>query len=224
LEFKDSYSFLSDLLSVKSELEIKNAQLSSKFTQYAFKNLIGEIESAIDEESSITHERISSRIERVIENEPELNKFAKITGMDPSHIDFSLPVMVQSGNEFDLTFGLKSDKSTLKSGIVLLSVSSKYKEINTTSSRTLVVNPEKTTEKAYDVLLKMHNVIIGEMKPSNTLAHVYNTGKAFMEAEGSEFVGSLTDTFGFGIGMENMEEKLAIEANNDRKIEPGMLF
>jgi nucleosome binding factor SPN SPT16 subunit len=37
-------------------------------------------------------------------------------------------------------------------------------------------------------------------------------------------VGSLTDTFGFGIGMENMEEKLAIEANNDRKIEPGMLF
>ena len=62
------------------------------------------------------------------------------------------------------------------------------------------------------------------MKVGTPLNHVYNETKQFILDKDASLANALHTNFGFGIGFNHKEDLLSINATNETKVEPGMLF
>ena len=62
------------------------------------------------------------------------------------------------------------------------------------------------------------------MKVGTPLNHIYNESKKFIISREPSLANHLHKNFGFGIGFNFKEDLLQINATNETKIEPGMLF
>jgi nucleosome binding factor SPN SPT16 subunit len=72
-----------------------------------------------------------------------MEKFtSKYPGANPSYLDYPLPVLIQSGSEFNLhKFQIDSNASKLQSQAIYINCCGKYCDMSAMVTRTLLVNP-----------------------------------------------------------------------------------
>lgn len=88
---------------IKSEQELKNLEIASAFTEWSFSRLVEEVEDIIENDTQVKHATIQKKIESSLDDDSVLKKFiSKYPSVDPQFLDYPLPVLIQSGSEFNL--------------------------------------------------------------------------------------------------------------------------
>lgn len=153
-----------------------------------------------------------------------MKKFtSKHPGCNSSFLDYSLPVMIQSGGEFNLhKFQVDSNNEKLQSQAIYINTCGKYCDISAMASRTLIVNPKEEQKKAYQVAYEAQDLLIKSMQTGEKIFQVYQQVKKFINEKNPNL--GVHSNFGFGIGFNYKEEALTINATNQSIIKSGMTF
>ena len=158
-ELKD---FIDKVNMVKIPIEIENMKVAAKFVKWTYNNIVNEIEDIIEVERQVKHETISKKVENMLEDQKKLDKFLNANpGVDKNFIEYPLPVLVQSGENFTINkLNVQSDSNKLNHETIYLNVSGKYKDMNVMAARTLIVNPQDDQKKAYNIAFEALDVAI----------------------------------------------------------------
>lgn len=99
----DLKDFMEQTNQVKTSSELKNLKVAGAFTEWTFSKIISEVEDIIDEDKQVKHSIIQKRIEGSLDNEDVMVQFtSKHGGCSSSFLDYPLPVLIQSGGEFNV--------------------------------------------------------------------------------------------------------------------------
>lgn len=142
---------------------------------------------------------------------------------DSQLLEFPLPIIVQSGDNFTLNkFSTECDDNKLKADVIYLNICSKYTDMHAMASRTLLINPSQNQKQAYMLAFDSQQHLIDSLKIGTPICDAYNSTRKFIEEKNSKV--GVHHNFGFGIGCQFKEDLLSISASNTLKVEPGMVF
>lgn len=147
---------------VKIAPEIANIRIASHFTEWSFKKLIRDLEDCIENDVKIKHRKLSSTVERLLDNPDKLAPFMNKYGIENDQLfEYPLPVMVQSGDQYSINkFNVECDDKYIGSEVIYANVCGKYLEMLSMASRTLLFNPTKKQQDAYQLAFDTQNHLI----------------------------------------------------------------
>lgn len=183
--------------------------------------MVPKLEVIIDEEKKVTHFELMEQTENVITNP---GKYVKLKAED---VDICYPPVFQSGGVFDLKPSAVSNEEPLyydTLGVILCAIGARFRSYCSNVARSIMIDADKTQEKAYKILLKAHEAAIAALRPGNAMSVAYKAAYAVVESGGPEFLPYFTKNAGTGIGIEFRESGLTLNAKNERVIRPGMAF
>ena len=73
-------------------------------------------------------------------------------------------------------------------------------------------------------ILELRNIILQNLKPGNKLSQVHQKGVEFLKEKAPILLEKISQSMGFGIGLEFKESNLLINAKNNREIKKNMVF
>ena len=219
--------FMNKVNKVKIQPEIENIKIASAFTEWSFKKVIRELEDCIEGDIQIKHKKLAGNVERLLENADKLAPFQQKHGITDSQLlEYPLPVLVQSGDNFTLNkFTVECDDNKVGSEVIYINICGKYTDMQAMASRTLLFNPSKGQKEAYTIAFEAQQYLVSLLAPGAALDAVYNKTVEFIKEKNGSLASKVHSNFGFGIGSKYKEEELSISsANIKTKVEPGMVF
>ncbi|KAJ1379296.1 PH-like domain superfamily [Sesbania bispinosa] len=214
---------LSILFAVKSNEELTSIKRAAYLTTSVMKNfVVSKLENVIDEEKKVSHSTLMEETEKVILEPSKVNCKLKA-----DNVDICYPPIFQSGGEFDLRPSAVSNDELLhydSASVIICAVGARYKSYCSNIARTFLIDAEPLQSKAYEVLLKAHEAVIGSLKPGNKLSAAIPAAVSIVEKDAPDLVSNLTKSAGTGIGIEFRESGLNLNAKNEQIIKEGMVF
>ena len=142
---------IADLLSVKDDIELGNtkraAVLSAMLIQ---KQLVARLEAVVDEEVAISHDKLADETEEALSTPAKLG-----VKLAPELIESCYTPIIQSGGKYDLKPSAYSNGDKLHYGTITCSVGARYKSYCSNVGRTYIIDPTKSQEKTYKLLLEL---------------------------------------------------------------------
>ncbi|PIA25218.1 hypothetical protein AQUCO_12200003v1 [Aquilegia coerulea] len=213
----------SELFSVKDSIEITNVKKAAILTSSVMKyHVVPKLEKIIDEEIKVSHSTLMDGAEKSI-LEPARVKVK----LRAENVDICYPPIFQSGGVFDLKPSASSNDEKLyydSTSIIICAIGSRYNSYCSNVARSFLIDANPIQSKAYEVLLKAHEVAIAALKPGNKISAAYQAAFSVVEKDAPEFTPNLTKTAGIGIGLEFRESGLSLNSKNDRVLKVGMIF
>ncbi|RLN88679.1 hypothetical protein BBJ28_00022789, partial [Nothophytophthora sp. Chile5] len=207
-------------LAVKEGEELENIRWAGALSSKVFKlKFMEDMEQIIDDEKSISHEKISMGIEDVFENPSKI----KVT-IDPVDIEPCYPPIVQSGGKYDLKPSAQSSQEPMKYDVIICSLGARYKGYCSNVGRTFFIDPTSSMEKSYELLREAHDLCVKELKPGKVVGKVVEKVRKFIQSSNATLFGKLTKNLGFGIGLEFRESGNLLTSKNQTVITEGMAF
>lgn len=207
-------------LSVKASEELENIRWASALTSKIFKQkFMEDMEQIIDDERSVSHEKISISIEEIFEDPSKIK-----VSIDPVDIEPCYPPIVQSGGKYDLKPSAQSDKNSMKYDVIICSLGARYKGYCSNIGRTFFIDPTSSMEKAYELLREAHDMCVKELRPGKTIGRVVEKVRKFIQSRNASLFEKLTKNLGFGIGLEFRESCNLLTSKNSTVITEGMAF
>jgi nucleosome binding factor SPN SPT16 subunit len=220
LEQIDVTKGIETALCVKEEAEIENIRWAGALSSKIFKNkFMEDMETIIDEEKKVKHEKISGDIEEIFEDPGKI----KVT-IDPVDIDSCYPPIIQSGGKYDLKPSAQSNSDAMKYDVIICSLGARYKGYCSNVGRTFFIDPISSMEKSYELLLEAHDMCVKELRPGKVISKVVEKVRKFIQSRNPNLFGKLTKNLGFGIGLEFRESCNLLSLKNNRVIMEGMAF
>jgi nucleosome binding factor SPN SPT16 subunit len=196
--------------------ELSNIRNASQLSAGVLKGfVVPKLEVIIDEEKKVTHAELMEQTENVITNP---GKYVKLKADD---VDICYPPV------FDLKPSAVSNDEALyydALGVILCAIGARFKSYCSNVARSIMIDADKTQEKAYKVLLKAHEAAIAALRPGNAMSMAYKAAYGVVEGGGAEFLPYFTKNAGTGIGIEFRESGLTLNGKNERVIRAGMVF
>ncbi|GAU18602.1 hypothetical protein TSUD_124330 [Trifolium subterraneum] len=213
----------SALFSSKSNEEVTSIKRAAYLTTSVMKNfVVTKLENVIDEEKKILHSTLMEETEKVILEPSKVNCKLKA-----DNVDICYPPIFQSGGKFNLKPSAVSNDEALyydSASVIICAVGARYKSYCSNIGRTFLIDADPIQSKAYEVLLKAHEAVIGSLKPGKKLSAAYQAAVSVVEKDAPDMVSCLTKSAGTGIGIEFRESGLNINAKNDQIVKEGMVF
>jgi len=217
-------------MSVKDETELdlmkKSSVLSNKVMKHGW---IKKMEQVIDGEESITHDKLATYIDEILEDPSKIS--LKVPREDVASCYFPI---VQSGGEYDLRVTAQTSSTTnLSHDVITVSLGARYKGYCSNIARTFLVDPPKHVSELYEVLCDLQDECISALKPGNQFSMVHKTAVDFLKTykrSGSPagsyayLVDHLPKSLGFLTGIDFRENHLQLSAKNSATIKAGMVF
>ncbi|OIV89360.1 hypothetical protein TanjilG_22693, partial [Lupinus angustifolius] len=214
---------LSTLFAVKSNEELTSIKRAAYLTASVMKNfVVTKLETVIDEEKKTSHSTLMEETEKVILEPSKVNCKLKA-----ENVDICYPPIFQSGGEFDLRPSAVSNDELLHydpASIIVCAVGARYKSYCSNIARTFLIDAEPLQSKAYEVLLKAHEAVVGSLKPGKKLNAAYQAAVSVVEKDAPELISYMTKSAGTGIGIEFRESGLNLNAKNEQVVKEGMVF
>ncbi|ETI42874.1 hypothetical protein L917_11580 [Phytophthora nicotianae] len=208
------------VLTVKESEELENIRWAGALSSKVFKlKFMEDMEQIIDDEKSISHEKISMAIEDVFDNPSKI----KVT-IDPVDIEPCYPPIVQSGGKYDLKPSAQSNKDPMKYDVIICSLGARYKGYCSNVGRTFFIDPTSSMEKSYELLREAHEMCVKELQPGKIVGKVVEKVRKFIQSRNATLFGKLTKNLGFGIGLEFRESCNLLTTKNQTLIKEGMAF
>ncbi|CAI5728999.1 unnamed protein product [Peronospora effusa] len=208
------------VLTVKESEELENIRWAGALSSKVFKlKFMEDMEQIIDDEKSISHEKISMAIEDVFDNPSKI----KVT-IDPVDIEPCYPPIVQSGGIYDLKPSAQSNRDPMKYDVIICSLGARYKGYCSNVGRTFFIDPTSSMEKSYELLREAHDLCVKELQPGKTVGKVVEKVRKFIQSRNATLFSKLTKNLGFGIGLEFRESCNLLTTKNQTVIKEGMAF
>jgi nucleosome binding factor SPN SPT16 subunit len=199
------------------DLMKKSSVLSNKVMKHGF---VKRLEEIIEEESTITHEKLATEMEAILE--------------DPNKIKLNVPQndvqscyfpIVQSGGTYDIRVSAQSTSKNLCPDIITVSLGARYKLYCSNIARTFLVDPPKKVSETYEILLEVQEACLEQMRPGNQLKSVYKAAVSYLQKNGHEdLIPKLPKNLGFAQGLDFRDSTLTLSAKNGVTIKRGMVF
>ncbi|EME38930.1 hypothetical protein DOTSEDRAFT_160702 [Dothistroma septosporum NZE10] len=217
---------ISTVMAVKDENELKAIRNASSASAYVMKDYFVETMSDIlDKEKKITHKAFSDKVGNKLDDEKFFRAIKGVGKFDPLQLDWSISPVVQSGGNFDLKLASEPDDNNLhQPGVIISALGLRYQTYASMIARTYLVEPNKTQESMYKLLLTVHDTVIKELRDGVQAKDVYNKAVAVVKAKKPELVENFVKSVGAGIGIEAKDGTLNLNAKNTRQLKDGMTF
>lgn len=176
----------------------------------------------IDEEKKISHKKLSQMVADKIEDEKFFQKLKVSSGFDPAQLDWSVQPIVQSGGKYDLKLSAEPDDNNLHAGVILSTLGLRYQTYSSIIARTYLVDPNKSQESSYKLLLAIHDTVIKACKDGAVAKDVYAKGLEMLRAKKPDMEKNYVKSAGYGIGIETRDSSLALNAKNTTVLRDGM--
>ena len=212
--------------SIKDKEGISNTKIAGKVTSMAMKDFCAEeIMAIVDDETSITHEKLSEKFSTLID--PSKKKWQNMrmpSDVSAEYLELCYPPIIQSGGNYNLKPSAASDNQKLHFGTIICSLGLRYKSFCSNIARTFLIEPTKEQEKNYKFLMELQSHIIGFMRPKVKLCDVYDEGIRYLESTRSDLQSNVTNNFGFSMGIEFRESEFILNSKNQHSLENGMVL
>jgi len=183
---------------------------------------VEEMSKLLDEEKKITHRSLADKVNNKIDDVKFLQGLKVSTNFDPTQLDWAFPPVVQSGGQYDLKFTSEADEKTLHSGVILAALGLRYQTYGSFIARTYLVDPNKSQEQNYKLLLAVHDAVLKHIKDGVVVKDVYETALGVVKARKPELEKNFVKNIGAGIGIEARDGALVLNAKNTRTLKDGM--
>lgn len=184
-----------------------------------------EMSSILDEDKKITHKALADRVEKKLDDPKYLTKELNVpASFDAAQLDWAFVPNVQSGGSYDLSLrpDAASDDKNLHAGTIIASMGFRYMFYSSLVARTYMVDPVKSQEANYKLLLAVHDAILKEIKDGVTVKSIYEKAVDMIKAKKPQLEGNFLKNIGFGVGMETKDETLILNATSTRTLQDGM--
>ena len=152
LKLTEMQEFMDKVNRVKIYEEIQNVKIAARFTEWSFKKLIGELEDCMQNDIKVKHRKIGGNFEKLLDSPEKMGSFMKQHGVTDSQLlEFPLPVLIQSGEHFNLNKfqSVDCDDNKLDANTIYINICAKYTDMQAMASRTLLINPTDKQKAAY---------------------------------------------------------------------------
>lgn len=219
-----SYAF-----SVKDETELRAMRCASKacvalMTPY----FLDEMSNILDAEKKVKHSALADKVDKKIDDDKfwktvQLPNKSKLpSDLDPSHLDWILGPAIQSGGKFDLRFSGDANDDNLHPGIIVAAMGLRYKSYCSFIARTYLVDPNKSQESNYKLLSLIHNTVLKEIRDGVVAKDVYAKALSVIKSKKPELEKNFLKNVGWGVGLQNRDSTLVLNAKNSRTLKDGM--
>jgi nucleosome binding factor SPN SPT16 subunit len=214
---------------VKDEGELRAMRTSSKAC-VALMNpyFLDEMSNILDAEKKVKHSVLAERVDKKLDDvnfwkTVQLPSQAKLpSDLDPTQLDWILGPSIQSGGKFDLRFASEPNDDNLHAGIIIAALGLRYKSYCSSIARTYLVDPNKSQESNYKLLYLIHNTIIKEIRDGMAAKDVYARAISIIKSKKPDMEKHFLKNVGWGIGLENKDPTLVLNAKNQRLLKDGM--
>ncbi|KAK3674398.1 FACT complex subunit spt16 [Recurvomyces mirabilis] len=226
VEEVDISSALSNVMSVKDENElraIRNASVASSHVMADY--FVDYMSDILDKDKKITHKAFSDKIAAKIDDDKFFKWKKAPANFDTMQLDWSINPTVMSGGNFDVRLTTDPDDSNLHAGVIISALGLRYQTYASMLARTYLVDPNKSQEGAYKVLLNVHDAVIKELRDGIVAKDVYNKAISVIKAsKRPELAEKFSKSVGAGIGIETRDGTFTLNAKNNRVLKDGMTF
>ena len=224
-EFDIANAISVSCLSAKDENELRSIRNASKACTLLMKNVfVEEMSEILDEEKKVPHDKIADKVDSKLEDGKFFPQYKDILPSDFSsdNLDWAYGPVIQSGGKYDFKLTAVADKNNLRAGAIIAGIGLRYKSYSSIVARSYLVDPNKSQENAYKLLLSIHESVIKEAKEGAAAKDLYN--KAISLIRSSKMT-SLEKYFvrnvGAGIGLESRDATLSLTGKNQRTLKDG---
>lgn len=189
---------------------------------------VEEMSNVLDEEKKVKHSALATKVDSKLDDAKfwktvELpNKQKLPSDFDPSQIDWTHGPIVQSGGKFDLKMSAQVDDELLHAGVIIASMGLRYKSYCSMIARTYLVDPNKSQESNYKLLLQVHNLVMKEIRDGAVVKDIYAKAIALIKSKKPELEKHFLKNVGAGIGIEMRDATLLLNAKSTRTLNDGM--
>ena len=228
----DTPLLVDEILQIKDKIELNLIEISGKYSCQILNYLNKTFENAIEEEKSITHEKISENIKKLTEKDSFNKKFVeknKDLKIDPASLEIKYLPVIQSGGKYSWDPFKPSDSNKLSNDIIICKSFATYKEYNSQLIRTFMIDSNKAQQTQYKILLAAFDKILELLKDAikkeeKTFGEIYKEVKDFIISKDESLSKSVPECMGYGIGIEQSNENLRITENCKIPVQKGMVI
>ncbi|KAF2861548.1 FACT complex protein [Piedraia hortae CBS 480.64] len=225
LERVDINLALSSVMAVKDERELRAIRNASSASSHMMTDFFVDFMSDIlDKDKKMTHKDVSKEIAAKIDDDAFFKWKRAPANFDPAQLDWSINPTVMSGGKFDLKLASEPDENNLHAGIIVSALGLRYQSYAATVARTYMVDPNKSQESMYDLLVHVHRAVIKEMRDGAVAKDVYNKAVGIIKAKQPKLVEKFLHSVGAAIGIETRDSTFVLNAKNSRVLKDGMTF
>ena len=185
---------------------------------------VEEMSEILDEEKKVTHKELADRIDKKIDDGKffQNSKTKLPVDFDETQLDWTYGPVIQSGGKYDLKLTAQADDSNLHAGTIVAGVGLRYKTYCSMLARTYLVDPNKSQENNYKLLLSIHETIIQEAQEGVTVKDLYNKALGIIRTKKPDMEKHFLKNVGGGIGIETRDNTLVLNGKNTRTLKDGM--
>ena len=189
---------------------------------------VEEMSNVLDEEKKVKHSTLANKVDGKLDDTKfwttvELpSKLKMPSDFDPSQLDWTHGPIIQSGGKFDLKMTAQVDDENLHAGVILASMGLRYKSYCSLIARTYLVDPNKSQESNYKLLLQVHNLVIKEIQDGVNAKDIYAKALALVKTKKPELEKNFLKNVGAGIGIETRDSTLILNGKSTRSLKDGM--
>lgn len=214
---------------VKDETELRAMRTSSRAcVALMHPYFLDEMSDILDQDKKVRHSALADQVEKMLDDRKfwktvELPNKSKLPAeFDPDQLDWVLGPLVQSGGKFDLKWQTEVNNENLKPGIIIAALGLRYKSYCSSVARTFLVDPNKSQESNYRLLSAVHNLVLKEIRDGVACKDVYAKALSYVKSKKPELEKHFVKNIGYGIGLENKDSTLVLNAKNSRSLKDGM--
>jgi nucleosome binding factor SPN SPT16 subunit len=189
---------------------------------------VEEMSSVLDEEKKVKHSALANKVDSKLDDAKfwtsvELPSKQKMpSDFDATQLDWTHGPIIQSGGKFDLKMSAQVDDELLHPGVIIASMGLRYKSYCSLIARTYLVDPNKSQESNYKLLLQVHGLVMKEIRDGANVKDIYAKAIQLIRTKKPELEKHFMKNVGAGIGIETRDATLILNAKSNRTLKDGM--
>ena len=217
IELIDIPEFVSELLSIKENIELENIQIASKYSGLLLEYMNQKFETIIDDEKQISHSQISKDITTSF-SKPNFQKKIKEKLKNPkielSNFEIETNPIIQSGGHYNTSIRCDNDNTKLSSDVIICKANAKYLEYHGSIIRTFMIDATKDQQMKYKILYESFISLIDSLTDGKRLNDIYTAVKNEIVSKDNSLEAHIPASFGTSIGLELNDDTYQINQTN----------
>ncbi|GMS97922.1 hypothetical protein PENTCL1PPCAC_20097 [Pristionchus entomophagus] len=205
------------LFAVKDSDEVTLIKNAANVSVNSWGKIKGDVVELIDKERKKKMSDLAGRVDASMSDEKVQGNIAK-----QKNIDNCYDTIMQSGGSYSFKWSTSTSDEMIHFGAITTSLGAKFENYCSNLARTLLVQPSKELEEAYESVLAAELKLIESLKPGTRLKDAYEAAVNTLKPELREKL--YKKELGFLTGIEFREGSFIISADSECVVKAGMVF